>query len=48
MAKREASTESEEIKTKCAKTDTTTLEDVNCGFSGMFSLTDPVRVEAVH
>ena len=48
MAKHGASTESEDINTKCAKTDTTTLNDVSCGFSGIFSLTDPVRVEAVH
>ena len=48
MAKRGASTESEEIKTKCAMTDTTTLDDVSCGFSGMFSLPDPVRIESVY
>ena len=48
MAKRGASTESEEVKSKCAKTDTTTWDDVSCGFSGMFSPTDPVRIESVY
>ncbi len=47
MAKRGASTESDEVKTKCSKSDTT-LDNVSCGFSGMFSLTDPVRIESVH
>ena len=47
MAKRGASMESDEVKTKCSKSDTT-LHDVSCGFSGLFSLTDPVRIEAVH
>ena len=47
MAKRGASTESDEVKTKCSKSGTT-LDNVSCGFSGMFSLTDPVRIESVH
>ena len=46
MAKRGASMESDEVKTKCSKSDTT-LDDVSCGFSGIFSLIDPVRIEAV-
>ena len=33
--------------TKCSKSDTA-LDNVSCGFSGMFSLTDPVRIESVH
>ena len=47
MAKRGASMESDEVKTKCSKSDTT-LDDASCGFSDLFSLTDPVRIEAVH
>ena len=47
MAKRGASMESDEVKTKCSKSETT-LDDVSCGFYGLFSLTDPVRIEAVH
>ena len=47
MAKRGASTESDEVMTKCSKS-YTSLDDVSCGFSGLFSLTDPVRIEAVH
>ena len=47
MAKRGASMESDEVRTKCSKS-YTSLDDVSCGFSGLFSLTDPVRIEAVH
>ena len=47
MAKRGASMESDEVMTKCSKS-YTSLDDVSCGFSGLFSLTDPVRIEAVH
>ena len=47
MAKRGASVESDEVKTKCSKS-YTSLDDVSCGFSGIFSLTEPVRIEAVH
>ena len=47
MAKRGASMESDEVRTKCYKS-YTSLDDVSCGFSGLFSLTDPVRIEAVH
>ena len=47
MAKRGASMESDEVKTKCSKS-YTSLDDVSCGFSGLFSLTEPVRIEAVH
>ena len=47
MAKRGASIESDEVMTKCSKS-YTSLDDVSCGFSGLFSLTDPVRIEAVH
>ena len=47
IAKRGASMESDEVKTKCSKS-YTSLDDVSCGFSGLFSLTDPVRIEAVH
>ena len=47
MAKRGASMESDEVKTKCSKS-YTSLDDVSCGFSGIFSLTDPIRIEAVH
>ena len=39
--------ESDEVMTKCSKS-YTSLDDVSCGFSGLFSLTDPVRIEAVH
>ena len=39
--------ESDEVKTKCSKS-YTSLDDVSCGFSGLFSLTDRVRIEAVH
>ena len=39
--------ESDEVKTKFSKSDTK-LDDVSCEFSGIFSLTDPVRIEAVH
>ncbi len=39
--------ESDEVRTKCSKSDTT-FDDVSCGFSGNFSLTDPVRIEAMH
>ena len=46
MAKRGASMESDEVRTKCSKS-YTLLDDVSCGFSGLFSLTDPVRIEAV-
>ena len=45
MAKRGASMESDEVMTKCSKS-YTSLDDVSCGFSGLFSLTDPVRIEA--
>ena len=47
MAKRGASMESDEVMTKCSKS-YTSLDDVSCGFSGLFPLTDPVRIEAVH
>ena len=47
MAKRGASMESDEVMTKCSKS-YTSLDDVSCGFSCIFSLTDPVRIEAVH
>ena len=47
MAKRGASMESDEVRTKCSKS-YTSMDDVGCGFSGIFSLTDPVRIEAVH
>ena len=47
MAKRGASMESDEIRTKCSKS-YTSLDDVSCWFSGLFSLTDPVSIEAVH
>ena len=47
MAKRGASMESDEVKTKCSKS-YTSLDEVSCGFSGIFSLTEPVRIEAVH
>ena len=47
MAKRGASMESDEVKTKCSKS-YTSLDDVSLGFSGIFSLTEPVRIEAVH
>ena len=47
MAKRGASMESDEVKTKCSKS-YTSLDDVSCGFSGLLSLTDPVLIEAVH
>ena len=47
MAKRGASMEYDEVKTKCLKS-YTSLDDVSCGFSGLFSLTEPVRIEAVH
>ena len=47
MAKRGASMESDEVRTKCSKS-YTSLNDVSCWFSGLFSLTDPVRIEAVH
>ena len=47
MAKRGASMESDEVRTKCSKS-YTSLDDVSCGFSGLFSLTNPVRVEAVN
>ena len=47
MAKRGAPMESDEVKTKCSKS-YTSLDDVSCGFSGIFSLTQPVRIEAVH
>ena len=43
MAKRGASMESDEVKTKCSKS-YTSLDDVSCGFSGLFSLTDPIRM----
>ena len=46
MAKRGSSMESDEVKTKCSKS-YTSLDDVSCGFSGLFSSTDPVRIEAV-
>ena len=39
--------ESDEVKTKCSKS-YTSLDDVSFGFSGIFSLTKPVRIEAVH
>ena len=39
--------ESDEVMTKCSKS-YTSLDDVSCGFSGLFSLTDHVRIEAVH
>ena len=45
--RRGASMKSDEVKTKNSKSDTT-LDDVSCGFSRIFSLTDPVRIEAVH
>ena len=38
--------ESDEVMTKSSKS-YTSLDDVSCGFSGLFSLTDPVRIEAV-
>ena len=38
--------ESDEVMTKCSKS-YTSLDDVSCGFSGLFSLTDPVRIEAM-
>ena len=47
MAKRGSSMESDEVRTKCSKS-YTSLDDVSCGFSGLFSLTDPIRIEAVH
>ena len=47
MAKRGASMEPDEVKTKCWKS-YTSLDDVSCGFSGLFSSTEPVRIEAVH
>ena len=37
----------EVFKTKCSKSDTI-LDDVSRGLSGIFSLTDPVRIEGVH
>ena len=48
MAKRGSEMDSEDILIKCTKTNMTTLDDVSCGFSGIFSLTDPIQVEAVH
>ena len=47
MAKRGDSMASDEVRTKCSKS-YTSLDDVSCGFSGLFSLTDPVRIGAVH
>ena len=47
MAKRGASMESDEVKTKCSKS-YTSLDVVSCEFSGLVFLTDPVRIEAVH
>ena len=47
MAKRGASMDFDEGKTKCVKSDIT-LAAVSTGLNGIYTLTNPVRLEGVH
>ena len=48
MAKRGASMDSDEGKTKCVKSSDTTLAGVSTGLNGIYTLTKPVRLVGLH
>ena len=48
MAKRGASMDSDEGKTKCVKSCDTTLASVSTGLNGIYTLTKPVRLVGLH